>query len=71
MESFSSKYFSDFFSAFSFFSVCEYGIAITNIGFHYTAATDFKKNYWYLGAPPDSDTDNHIQTDSVKNCKSA
>lgn len=37
--------------AFSFFSACEYGIAITNIGFHYTAATDFRGRYWYIGVP--------------------
>lgn len=38
-------------NAFSFFSAFEYGIALTNIAFHYTAATDFKGNYWYVGLP--------------------
>ncbi|KAI0221951.1 Post-GPI attachment to proteins factor 2-like [Lamellibrachia satsuma] len=39
--------------AFSIFSVCEYGIALMNMAFHYTGATDFRGSYWYVASPGD------------------
>lgn len=39
------------FPAFSFFSLCEYGIAFTNIAFHYTASIEFDGRYWCMGLP--------------------
>ncbi|ELU07578.1 hypothetical protein CAPTEDRAFT_117781 [Capitella teleta] len=36
---------------FSIFSICEYGIAFTNIAFHYTASIEFAGFYWYAGLP--------------------
>lgn len=40
-----------FSTAFSFFSLCEYIIAYTNIGYHATAYIDFKENDWMVGIP--------------------
>ncbi len=54
-----------FFAAFSFFSTFEYGIAITNIGFHYTAAEDFKGTMWYVGLPKSTSQNsegNHVKS---------
>ncbi len=58
-----TRRFSFLLAAFSFFSACEYGIAVTNIGFHYTAAADFKGAYWYLGTPSSvAAVRNHVKT---------
>ena len=39
------------FLAFSIFSACEYGIAFTNIGFHYTATYELENMVWVFGMP--------------------
>lgn len=44
-------------TAFSMFSACEYGIAIVNILFHFTAVVEFQDTAWtcsgqLLGSPP-------------------
>ncbi len=40
--------------AFSFFSSFEYGIAIVNIMFHYTAQFEFQGLNWYVAYPSNS-----------------
>ncbi|XP_076468068.1 acyltransferase PGAP2-like [Babylonia areolata] len=37
--------------AFSFFSLCEYVIAYTNMGYHITAYLDFKDKEWLVATP--------------------
>ena len=42
--------------AFSHFSLCEYIIAYTNMGYHYTASIDFKSYKWMVVKPAIADT---------------
>lgn len=39
-------------NAFTCFSICEYGIAITNIIYHFSAIIDFKDLNWVVGTIP-------------------
>jgi hypothetical protein len=38
-------------AAFSYFSLCEYVIAYTNMGYHVTAYLDFNEYEWMVAVP--------------------